>query len=581
LHGRSIRHKIVETCHLLLKLIEEYHKNQKSTTFDKFNQSRRIIGSFEGDEMSTYERHQTILRLLEEHGSVKVTELASELDASEGTIRNDLIALEEQKLLERIRGGAIPVTVNRNGVHPFFNSRLRINADSKKKIARWAAELVSDGDVILLDASSTCYHMALHLEDRHNITVVTNQLDTARLLNEDPTKRIILLGGYLRRDGLSVTGDIGQEILKNLHLNTAFISCVGFSMEIGLMEADLEEANLKQQIMLSASRIVALVDSSKFGKVGLKPFAPVEKISHLVTDDEISSTMVERLLESKISITICGDSSVQSLAPQHDSRKHYRIGFANLSEELPFSIDVRRGLERAAKGLDDLDFVYVDNQLDGNEAIRVVDELISRDVHLVIEYQIDERAGHIIMNKLEQKQIPVIAVDIPMIGATYFGVDNFTAGNMAGLALGRWIQAHWKGHVDTIIVLEEKRAGILPAARIQGQLSGLRASLGELPASDFIFVDSGNSAGTAMPMCPLFCATCPVVIASPSSALMMMRRWEPSTRCESSGLMIMRRLWGRGLIGRFAMKFGRLTLPLLAQPRLCPKSMVKNLSASR
>jgi ribose transport system substrate-binding protein len=176
---------------------------------------------------------------------------------------------------------------------------------------------------------------------------------------------------------------------------------------------------------------------------------------------------------------------------------HYRIGFANLSEELPFSIDVRRGLERAAKGMDDLDFVYVDNRLDGNEAIRVVDELISRDVNLVIEYQIDERAGHIIMKKLEQKQIPVIAVDIPMVGATYFGVDNFTAGYMAGIALGQWIKTHWNGHVDRIIVLEEKRAGALPTARIQGQLSGVYESLGELPESTLTFIGSGNTARTS------------------------------------------------------------------------------------
>ncbi len=445
---------------------------------------------------TTYERHQSILRRLETQGSVRVTDLALELDASEGTIRNDLIALEEQHLLERIRGGAIPV--NRNGgLHPFFDSRIRLNADSKKKIARWAAELVSDSDVILLDASSTSYHMALYLEDRHNITVVTHHLETARLLNEDPTKRVILLGGYLRRDGMSVSGAIGQEVLKTLHLNTAFLSCVGFSLEVGLMEADTEEANLKQQIMQSASRIVALVDSSKFGKVGLKPFAAIEQVSHLVTDDAIDPLMVERLLQSQVAMTICGESSVESLTPAGSAKKHFRIGFANLSEELPFSIDVRRGLERAAKGFDYLDFVYVDNQLDGRQALRVVNELISRDVDLVIEYQIDEQAGNIIMNQLKQRHIPVIAVDIPMIGATYFGVDNFTAGHMAGLALGRWIQDHWQGQVDRVIVLEEKRAGTLPAARIQGQLSGLNESLGHLPDSIFTFVDSGNSAGTS------------------------------------------------------------------------------------
>lgn len=445
--------------------------------------------------MSTYERHQTILELLKQRGSVKVTELASELDASEGTIRNDLTALEQQKQLTRIRGGAIPI--NGNTVAPIFKSRVQINADSKKKIARWASELVSDGDVILLDASSTAYHMATYLEDRRNIVVVTNHIETARALSIDPTKRIILLGGYLRPDGLAVTGEIGQESLKNLYLNIAFVSCVGFSFAVGLMEADLQEANLKRQILRSATYVVALIDSSKFNRVGLKPFATIDQISHLVTDDGIAPEMLERLRKSNIELTICGESSVQSLTPQRDTKKHYRIGFANLSESLIFSVDVRRGLERASKATDKLDIIYVDNNLDGQTAVQLADELIDQGVNLVIEYQIDELAGNIIMNKFSQHRIPVIAVDIPIVGATYFGVDNFTAGYMAGQALGRWIRTHWEGRVDLVIVLEERRAGPLPGARIQGQLNGLQELVGRIADESFIFIDSGNSSQTS------------------------------------------------------------------------------------
>jgi ribose transport system substrate-binding protein len=243
--------------------------------------------------------------------------------------------------------------------------------------------------------------------------------------------------------------------------------------------------------------VVALVDSSKFGRVGLKAFATVDEISHLVTDDRISPEMVRRLRQSNIALTICGESSVQSLTPQPHASGHYRIGFANLSEELPFSIDVRRSLERAAKATDKLDIIYVDNNLDGETAIRLADELIAQGVDLVIEYQIDEMAGNVIMNKFRQRQIPVIAVDIPMVGATYFGVDNFTAGKMAGRALGQWIQAHWQSRVDCVVVLEERRAGSLPGARIQGQLSGLEESIGPIAEEALIFVNSGNAAQTS------------------------------------------------------------------------------------
>ncbi len=445
--------------------------------------------------MTTYERQQTILRLLAERGTVSVSDLAYQFDVSEGTIRNDLNFLEEQNQLVRIRGGAIPV--NGHSIPSPFHSRMHKNADAKKKIARWASELVTDGEVILLDASTTAYHMATHLQDRHNITVVTNQIEAARLLAQDVSKRVILLGGYLRPDGLSVTGEIGQEVLRNLHINTAFISCVGMSFEAGLMEGDIEDANLKQQVLQSAERVVALVDASKFGKVGLRPFASLDQITHIVTDDAIDAPTIERLRAANVALTICGESSVQSLIHQPEETHICKIGFANLSEAIPFSIDVRRSIEKAAQKASNVDLIIVDNNLDGATALRAADELIRQQVDLVIEYQIDEGAGHILMNKFKQHQIPVIAIDIPMVGATYFGVDHFVSGKLAGEALGGWIKRHWLGEVDYVLALEERRAGVLPAARIQGQLHGLQDAVGHLEADKLIFLDSGNTSQTS------------------------------------------------------------------------------------
>ncbi|MCA9907631.1 MAG: substrate-binding domain-containing protein, partial [Anaerolineae bacterium] len=369
--------------------------------------------------------------------------------------------------------------------------RMHKNADAKKKIARWASELVTDGEVILLDASTTAYHMATHLQDRHNITVVTNQIEAARLLAQDVSKRVILLGGYLRPDGLSVTGEIGQEVLRNLHINTAFISCVGMSFEAGLMEGDIEDANLKQQVLQSAERVVALVDASKFGKVGLRPFASLDQITHIVTDDAIDAPTIERLRAANVALTICGESSVQSLIHQPEETQICKIGFANLSEAIPFSIDVRRSIEKAAQKANNVDLIIVDNNLDGATALRAADELIRQQVDLVIEYQIDEGAGHILMNRFKQYQIPVIAIDIPMVGATYFGVDHFVSGKLAGEALGAWIKQHWQGEVDYVLALEERRAGVLPAARIPSQLHGLQDAVGHLTAEQLIFLDSG------------------------------------------------------------------------------------------
>ena len=214
-------------------------------------------------------------------------------------------------------------------------------------------------------------------------------------------------------------------------------------------------------------------------------------ISSLMT--AFDGMTIATLRDASVALTICGENSVQSLLSRDVEQSHFTIGFANLSERISFAVDVRRSLERAAKSASNIDLIYVDNNLDGDTAIRLADELIDQQVDLMIEYQIDEAAGNVIMSKFNQHHIPVIAIDIPMIGATYFGVDNFVAGEMAGQALGQWIVKHWNGEVDRMIVLEEPRAGSLPAARIQGQLHGLSKVVGALKPDMLTYIDSGNT----------------------------------------------------------------------------------------
>jgi ribose transport system substrate-binding protein len=159
-------------------------------------------------------------------------------------------------------------------------------------------------------------------------------------------------------------------------------------------------------------------------------------------------------------------------------------------------VDVRRSVERAAQDSGVVDLIVADNQLDGQTAIGVADRLVSQGLDLLIEYQIDEHAGDVIMARCREASVPVIAVDIPMVGATFFGVDNYRAGQLAGIALANWIVEHWRGKLDRVILLEESRAGSLPAARMRGQLDGLEEVLGPVPEEQILHVDSGNAAET-------------------------------------------------------------------------------------
>lgn len=440
--------------------------------------------------ITTYERRQTILRLIQERSSVHVTELAGLLDVSEGTIRNDLTALEEDQLIVRVRGGAIM----RDGGAPLttFSARARVHFDAKRRIARWAAEMVEDGDAIALDASTTVLNIATFLQDRRGLTIITNGIEVARALAQNPSNTVILLGGILRSDGNAVAGTFGERMLDELHVQTAFVSCVGLTIDAGLTEADVLQAQIKRLLVQIALRVVLFADSSKFGQVGLVPFATIDQITHVVTDDGIAPEMIEDLRSSALTLTVCGEDTVDTFTPHSVELKPDRIGFANLSEEVLFAVDVRRGLERAAQNAGRVDLVLADNQLSSEVALSVADHLIARGVDLVIEFQLDEQIGNIIMDKFQRANIPVIAIDIPMVGATYFGVDNFRAGHMAGVALGQWIADHWNGHVDAVAALEEPRSGAFTAARIQGQLHGLREVIGDAALDNVVYLDSGN-----------------------------------------------------------------------------------------
>jgi ribose transport system substrate-binding protein len=441
--------------------------------------------------ITTFERRQRILALLSDQAGVKVTDLARLLSVSEGTVRNDLTALEEAEQLVRVRGGAVPKE-NSQPLAFLLPDRARVNAPAKQRIGRWAADMVEDGDSILLDASTTVFHMASFLQERTNLTIFTNGLEVARALARNPANTTILIGGVLRPDGLSVTGHLGEKLLKDLHIKTAFVSCGGVSFQAGLTEFNIQEAQLKSHMIRYARQVVALIDSSKFGQTSLTPFARLEELSHIVTDSGVDPAWVEQLRRLNISVTICGETTASSFTSTKTAQPTYRIGFANLSEKVPFAVDVRHGLERAAKEGGNIDLIVADNQLDGKAALTVADRLIAKGVDLVIEYQIDEKAGSLIMNKFQKAGIPVIAVDIPMVGATFVGADNYQSGYMAGEALGNWIKKNWQGQFEHLVVLEEYRAGALPAARIQGQLDGLQAVTGEILPDRVTYLDSGN-----------------------------------------------------------------------------------------
>ena len=256
--------------------------------------------------MTTFERRFRLLDILREQPGIRVPELARLLEVSEGTIRNDLRALAANGQLTRVWGGGIPV--DERSVSPAYTARAQMNQPAKKYIAREAAGLVAEGDSVLFDASTTVFHMAQYLQERNNLTVITNGIDIGRELAHNPTNTVVLLGGILRPDGSAITRATDEHILKDLHIKTAFISSSGFSIDAGLTEVDLHEAQFKSTMIASAGRLVALIDSSKFGKVDLTRCARIEQVSQIFTDEDLPLEWQEKLISAGVEFTMCSET---------------------------------------------------------------------------------------------------------------------------------------------------------------------------------------------------------------------------------------------------------------------------------
>ena len=261
--------------------------------------------------MTVYTRRKVLLELLRKQSDLHVPELATTLAVSEGTVRNDLNALEVEGQLFRVHGGAVL-----NGQIHFLDTkypaRFQDNVEAKKIIGRRAVELVNDGDSILLDASSTIYYFAQTLHQRKQLRIVTNGIDVARLLVREPTNTVILLGWVVNLEGPSITGLFNEQIIQELHIQKAFVSCSGFTIEHGMTEVHLAEAQIKRKAIESANQVIALIDSNKFGKEDLTSFARPEQISCLYTDVGLSPEWNARLHAAGIPVTLCGEGELST-----------------------------------------------------------------------------------------------------------------------------------------------------------------------------------------------------------------------------------------------------------------------------
>jgi len=249
------------------------------------------------------ERRHRIVELLREHGKVTVEALAARFATSAVTIRTDLATLEADGALERTHGGALlrredddqPITVKQTLHHA-----------EKVRIAKVAAELIQDGETIILDSGTTTAEIAKQIRklEVHSINVITNALNIASLLADVPAVRLIMPGGILRPESKSLSGHIAEAALANLQADRLFLGADGLDPERGVMTPHLPEAQLNAKMIEISRQVIAVADSSKLMRRNISLIARVEQLHMLITDTGANPDVVAELQRRGVEVRL-------------------------------------------------------------------------------------------------------------------------------------------------------------------------------------------------------------------------------------------------------------------------------------
>lgn len=250
--------------------------------------------------MLATQRRARIIELLDQHGAVKVSQLVEELGVSDMTVRRDIETLSEQGLVERVHGGAVANDGSRRTEEPGFTVKSALMTAQKHAIAEAAAALVEPGSAIGISAGTTTYELARAVRSMPDLTVVTNSVPVAQLLHESgtPGQTIVLTGG-VRTPSDALVGPVAVGALRNLHVDRLFLGAHGVDVSAGLTTPNLVEAETNRALVACARRVCVLVDSTKWGVVGLSTFLDLDRVDTFVTDDSLS-TRARRVLSESV-----------------------------------------------------------------------------------------------------------------------------------------------------------------------------------------------------------------------------------------------------------------------------------------
>ncbi|MCT2084506.1 DeoR/GlpR family DNA-binding transcription regulator [Microbacterium enclense] len=247
-------------------------------------------------------RQRELLNYIRAYGTGSVTEMAKILGVSASTVRRDLNELQERGLVERIHGGAAPLT---DDLEPLRPLREVAFSDEKRRIGQAAASHIADHSTVLILGGTTTEAMLPFLGAVRGLTVLTNSLMVVNRLAQYSDIALIVLGGLLRRQEMSLLGHLTIAGLDEFGIDQVFSGAFGIDPEIGVTGTNLSETQTDRSLASSARELIMLADHSKLTQRGPARLVPTTAVSTLITDDGADADVLQRFREAGVIVETC------------------------------------------------------------------------------------------------------------------------------------------------------------------------------------------------------------------------------------------------------------------------------------
>ena len=232
--------------------------------------------------------------MLNAEGSTQVLALSEQFGVSTQTIRKDLAFLEDRGVLVRCYGGAVAAGVIGIADERPVDAKRGLHTSEKERIGRLAASMIRPGDAIILDSGTTTAQIARFLPERADVVVLTNDAGILNHLMRRDDVEIVLLGGRLRRKNMAFYGGQTEAALDSLQVDRLFLGVDGIDLERGITTHFEGEAVLNRKMARVAKQIIAVTDSSKFGRTCLHRIMGIEDVDVLITDADAPDESLEQ-----------------------------------------------------------------------------------------------------------------------------------------------------------------------------------------------------------------------------------------------------------------------------------------------